>query len=405
MRLQIPPFQNFFVLTTSFLGLIVWTQVVPAQDTEGEWVTVSSDSPSVKWTQQELKKRYPEGKSWIASSVAQANGEYKNKNWIRSQGNVFYQNSVTTQWKVERNTGGVIEFECEVIDSSQTRILSNERFRMIDLKEDSPMLSLAILRSLQVLSANPTTPKIAAAIRLGQWGEIVDPGFERSLTASLAKLKAFGLDLTKYAETDFELKLNTILKGGAETQVAGHIVRIRVTGEPGLTEIKTIKGPLRASTQLTQLAGNLSPMLDMYVFPNADARMGEKFSIDLSRASDLMNFGPGMLARGLLTMEYGSDATYDTEGCRSANLEGGTAKFTGSSNGIKHTTSLTPKLGKNGKPGLLLFSKNDLLVRRMSAEWDVSTFSVTENHLLFGVEKGSKLEVSSRYEAQLGSIK
>ncbi len=295
----------------------------------------------------------------------------------------------------------MIEFECELIDSSQTRILSNERFRLIDLKEDSPMLSLAILQALRVLSANPTTPIIAVAIRLLQGVGKVDPGFERSLTASLAKLKACGLDLTKYAETDFDLKLATIVKGDVETQIAGHIVRIKVTGEPGLTEIKTIKGPLRASTQLTQLAGNLSPMLDMYVFPNTDARIGEKFSIDLSRASDLMNFGPGMSASGLLTMTYGSDATYDTEGCRSANLEGGTAKFIGSSNGIKHTTSLTPKLGKNGKPGLLLFSKNDLLVRRMSAEWDVSTFSVTENHLLFGVEKGSKLEVSSRYEAQL----
>ncbi len=395
MQFHISRIQKFFVLMTSLSGLVVLTQVSFGQNAEGEWVSLASDKPSIKWDEQELKKRYPKGKSWIASSVAQANGEYKNKNWIRSQGNVFYQNSITTQWKVGRNTGAVIEFECEVIDSSQTRILSNERFRLIDLKEDSPMFSLAVAHSLRVLSANPTTPKIAAAIRLGQWGEKVDPGFERSLTASLAILKTFGLDLTKYAETDFDLKLATILKGGAETQVAGHIVRIRVTGEPGLTEIKTIKGPLRASTQLTQLAGNLSPMLDMYIFPNIDARIGEKFSIDLSRASDLMNFGPGMSASGLLTMTYGSDATYDTEGCRSANLEGGTAKFIGSSNGVKHTTSLTPKLGKNGKPGLLLFSKNDLLVRRMSAEWDVSTFSVTENHLLFGVEKGSKLRANA----------
>ena len=398
MQFQIPRIQKFFVLITSLFGLVVLTQASAGQNTEGEWVSLASDKPSIKWDEQELKNRYPMDKTWIANSIAQVNGEYKNKIWIRSQGNVFYQRSTSAQWRVVENTGGVVEFECEVIDDSQTRILSNERFKLIDLKDDSPMLSIAITQSLRVLSANPT---IAVMIRLGQWVEKVDPGFERSLTVSIAKLKALGLDLTKYAETDFELKLNSVLKGGAKIPFAGHKVRIRVTGEPGLTEIRTIEGPLRASNELTQLAGNLSPMLDMYVFPNTNARIGEKFSIDLARAKELMNFGSGMSARGLLSLKYGSDATYDSVGCRTATIEGGTANFAGSSNGTKHTTTLTPKLGKNGKPGQLLFSIDDLLVRRMSTEWDVSTFSVTEDHLLFGVEKGSKLEVSSRYEAQL----
>ena len=146
---------------------------------------------------------------------------------------------------------------------------------------------------------------------------------------------------------------------------------------------------------------NLSPILDKFLFPNLDAKAGEKFSIDLASVPEILGDVSGMKASGLLTMKYASDAMYDNELCRTAIIEGGSAKLTGSKDAVKHSTELTPKVGKNGKPGTLQFSKKDLFVRRIASEWDVNLFSVTEDHLLFGVEKESTLKVVSRYEAEL----
>lgn len=333
---------------------------------------------------EDLVNWYPEGKTVRSVGVFHISGRGTNSRWFfKAESHFQYVYKLATETKVVKNNpeSGKLTFEQTFHDVSQTCAVSKQTL------EFNPPENL--LLNIGWTSAEGLVAKRIPKYLLVREGirqlEKLDPNFRNTLTWFQDALRKAGRKINNSDEIEFV----TVIE-----RVAGAKLRIEYVTGLGVTGITRLDGVDLSEDELTQLAHASTVMMDYYLFPAANNKVGETWDV---RASDVaqmvMPIASDTVVDGSLTLTRLKDESADIALLKAVrgDLQ------------LRHNDQIREQQGRlTIKSGSARFSEKDHIVRSARLTFDANLdMQGRPDFLLFGTKAMRDLEVDSRYESEV----
>lgn len=335
-----------------------------------------------KVSEEHLLKHYPAGKTVRSVAHLVITGSGVNRDWFfEGQANFVYQYKVEAETKVKSNNGQTLRMEIWFPKVTQTRAVSDKELQL--RFPESPLAGVVWDQVEEnILRHDPayvTVRKIAGIVNM------VDPRAKRTLTAFANQLQRFGVKLDDSEHIELAAQIE---------RLNGIRLEVEYVSGIGVNKIRVLNGEPFDRDDLERIAYNLSLLMDYYIFPGAEKRLGDRWTVRAEDVVSLMSLGHEIEATGSLNLERGPDKpTRDGKSQAILKLVSGEVN-------IKDPRGRNAEAVVRVRSGLIDYSLEDLLVREAEISWSAGTAWVSTDHLLFGAERLRNVEVKSLYSAE-----
>jgi hypothetical protein len=232
-----------------------------------------------------------------------------------------------------------------------------------------------------------------------RWGvdklDQLDPGFQGMLTSVAKWIYADDLPLLVNPSPVESLVQVEQLSGTKLEVVYDRLL--------GITSIQVLKRKTLPREVLERLAHNSSLLLDHYVLPNRKSKVGDQWTVPMEEVAGLIGAGYDASATGTMHIERGGDVQHKGKTCALLKiLPESHADLVFKETGGEVTVSLTPGVMTGMPTAELVYSVDDLLVRKGRCHWNVELTQIPSSLLLRGT-KQIEARCKSYYEATLES--
>lgn len=356
---------------------------VPAKDERVE-VAPPKENPPPPISGEDLLTWYPLGKTVRSVGWLHISGRGTNSRWVfKAESHFQYVYRLAAETKVVKNDSGsgLLTFEQTFLDVSQSRAVSRKTL------EFSPPQNLLLSIGWTELERQVLNhvPVYVVARKLASQLDKIDPKAKRTLTWFQNALRQNGVEINNSDEIEFV----TVIE-----RVAGAKLRIEYATGLGVIGITRLDGVDLSEDELTQLAHASTVLMDYYLFPAANKKVGETWDV---RASDVaqmvMPLAVDTVVDGSLTLTRLKDESADV-----ALLKAVRGDLL-----LRNNDQLRQQHGRlTIKSGSARFSKADHLIRSARLTFDADLdVQGRPDFLLFGTKAMRDIEVDSRYESEV----
>jgi hypothetical protein len=331
---------------------------------------------------------YPVGKTVRSTAFLHIDGEGENKFWVLAGRAYFlYQYHVNAEKTVQKNDGDQAVFEITFHEVNQLRAVSREELALRGWEDASPLLRL-VWRQLdeEVLSHSP---HYLVVKKLGQLANVVDPRLQRSLTALHEFARFAGFPLVDRSDVEI---------AGQIERFTGARLEVTFVREFGVTNIRVLEGEKISRDELAELAYNSSLLMDYFIFPQAQTKQpGAQWEVNARDIAGVVNLNFDVSVDGGLLLQLGEDRIVEGKNVAELSVIGGEVEASVETPEGPKSTTITPKTG------VVLYSRDDLMIHSAELQWNMTELQMSRDHLLFGTENIINLRIQSRYAASAGS--
>jgi hypothetical protein len=376
----------FGCLLIAFLAAPVGAQVVEIPESERK--------PFAPIDAAELATRYPEGKKWRSISVLNAQGTGSSKNWgIEGTVHLAIVNRYFTQVTILENMVygedlTLIKMRVDIIEASGSKIISRQKLRLIGPEASDPIFAFVLkMGEAELVKISPiylVLKKIS-----GKVNEL-DPGLERILTGISRRI-----GLINDLSTDPEL---TWFEEPQE--YSGCSFEVEWMNGSGVTKVKQVKNLAGEKknlevSQIRRWMGTADPLAELYFFPSLNKRIGDRWTVDASRASTIFSGDASAVASGKLEVHYVNDGDYSNQKTRDLRIEAGNVQLVETRDVERTIYTLSSMTGRakfdHQTAGLLM----------SNGEGSVQYNRVSTNHILFEAKLNRDMQAKWRFETEV----
>ena len=348
-----------------------------------DWIRLNPERQD-KISERELLRRYPEGKSWVATKVLRLQGISEAKQWgLEGRQHVVYSNRYQSYVKVLSNDLGELTLEVLVADASEQRIVSKKKLKVDSFRKASPLFTILITKAGRMAITNPYAIAVGAVVIA--WGKL-DPKYEKTLTTLL---NLSGIDIDDFAD----IPEAQIIED--PEAIAGCRFELVWVNGLGVTEFRQIDGPVKVKLEEVQRwVSCADPMFDYYIMDSMDKKIGDSWEVAGEHAVDILSSHGASEGSGGLKLKYLRDGQYDGKPCRQLAIQSGKLRLFLNRNNRDTQATISQIQGK------VMFGKQDFLV--LEADGTLAArVDIEKDHILFGAEWTRDVDLQFRYEAQL----
>ncbi len=359
------------------------------QNTQNEWSRPESDAagrPVTPVPVTTFLAYYPVGRAIRSVAVVNLSGTGSNTRWFfTTTGSFAYQYRVVSETSVIDNTFGTgdtaARFEVNFLEAAQQRAITEFGALRLELPEDSLINDFLVLGDSQL----HRFPAYRFVRRIVNFATLADPGLEKTLTFFVKQLRLDKAVVPDDADVEFAAKV---------TELAGSKLQITYDVKLGITQIVVLSGKPLPKETLESIACHSSLLMDYYLFPATNKKVGDSWPVDASEIASLVSDGVGIGASGQLTVTRKPDVERDMQPLAQLELSGGNIFLEADDEGFRRQATLTP-IGSE-----ILFNVADKLVHQAKAKWRATDTKFSTNHLLFGTKVMHDVEMESFYWAR-----
>ncbi|QDS93885.1 hypothetical protein FF011L_26610 [Roseimaritima multifibrata] len=341
----------------------------------------------------ELLERYPTGKKWQSLAVARVDGSAEKSDW-GLQGTVNflqtnrYQTLVTVVQHDQSGETHDIKLRIDVIDAGSTKIITDRKLRLVGFDASDPLFKLAIENGIK-LGTSVSPPARVAQMVLQKWEEI-DPGYQKTLSRVAS---AVGLRIEDYTKDEGTRLLD-------EPRIySGCSFEARWVNGFGFVEPPTQVGSpdgrrvVLSVEDLQQWAAGADPLASLYIFPSLRKQLGDRWTLDASRATSVFSGRGDASSRGEINLQYRRDGDYDGEKVRELSITSGNVDVTvrGQDRDTRYQI--------HSMDGYMKVSHDDAMLRNAYGTGKFGYSSFSTDHLLFKASIKRDVNSDWRYEA------
>ena len=324
----------------------------------------------------DLLKFYPQGRTDRSLALFQISGKGTNKDWwLKGEANFNYVCRVVAETKVIENDSqrGKLVFEQTFKEVSQTRTVS-KRDVQLDLP-DSPILA-TVWKEFEDITLTPI-PVYHVVRKLTEIAVLADPNLKRTLTWMAEKLKLDSGD---------DLEIVTQLD-----KLSGLKLRLEYISGIGVVEVRRLDGVALQRDDLIRAAQASSLLMDYFVFPTPEKRVGEEWDVRAQDVGSLVGaFALGSKLSGKITLKRAADRGAAADAV--LKVVRGEVQMEGSRDNQEDRTTSRIESGQ------IDFSQKLKMVRSARLKFEGNTTFRSKDHLLFGTEKIRDVKVEGYYE-------
>ena len=348
-----------------------------------EWAIDKGAGISKDETQKDqLLERYPIGRKIQSVAVWQIKGTGSNEAWaLKTDANFLYQYRVAVTTEVIENNGVELHFVQDFREVLQERATCDRTVQLRSLPpvarevfrvfEETVLLEIPVYRVVR---------KVAGAY------STIDPQGKRLLTKAADLLQGAGVLKEDWDKVELAAEID---------KLQGTKVRMEYWAGFGVTALKIEKGPVNAFSEsdLERLAHGSSLLMDHYVYPAAEKKVGETWEVEARHLQSLFNLYEASVD-GSLRLKRLADKESAGQQLVELDVTGGELSVSDENAGARRQATLRPKSGR------VTYSPRGHYVESGSLDWDSTTVWFTSRHLLFGTTKTRNLQVRTEYRAR-----
>jgi len=345
------------------------------------WETSDKVTPDEKLAAK-IGHRYKEGRTIQSVAVCQIKGSGTNENWFRTDVNFLYEYRTLTTTEVKENLGTRILFTQKFEQMVQLRAVAD---RTVKFRQLTPLNQLVFEQvEKHVLDRVPGYRMMRSFGQL--WTEIVDPEAKRTLTMAADMLEKAGVMEKKWDKIDLAEQVE---------KLQGSEIEVEYWVGFGVTKIEMKKGPKDAFSQddMTRIAFGSSLLMDYYVLPAADKKIGETWEVEGKHMNAMFNLYD-VTVDGNLQVRRVKDKTVGGRQLIELDVVGGELTVTDDQRRGVQRATLRPRAGN------VLYSPEGHFVQSATLDWDSTTTWFSKGHLLFGTKDTRDLQCRTLYEAR-----
>lgn len=358
--------------------------------------------PSFLPSERKLIDSYPTGKRVVSRAMVHLTGKASRHNWLMQGAvNFAFEHEVIAETEVIRNNGKELIFEVVVPVSAQRRATTQVGALALHSPPPGSVVDLAWKAAEGpigvALFREPRARAAYLAVRAGiELLNKKDPGLEKTLTYFADRLK-LGDQLLRGGE-DVEL-LESL------DRLSGQKLTVKYVRDLGVTQIDQVNknAPALNQNDLARFAYHGSLLLDHYIFPNQDAKPGDRWDVPVAEVAVLVNDGFfSEVSGGPLKIKYENNTKEEENGNEEEVAElrwyAGEIELRHEAVDAAHRITIKPKQDAC----VLHYSRQHDLVKRahfkVGAVYPSSSPFSTES-LLFGVAGLTQSELTFDYSS------
>lgn len=342
-----------------------------------------ADTPPKSVSEDDLAAYYPQGRQVQSLMLLHVTGRGMDEySLLKGEASFAYQYRVLCETRVVNSIGTQLVIRQSFPEVVQTKAISKSTLQLAF--PESPALQDLWATIDVALCFNPKY----LAVRIGVAGlNELDPNLKWTLTRLN---KGFGWNIAASDEVELIEQVE---------QLSGREFEFEYVSGLGITSIKVLSGEPMDPDDLDRLAYGSSLLMDYYIFPGAQKKPGDTWTVQAEDISGLVDFGLDASASGELQLEREGDAL-DSQGREVAVLRviGGEVDFLAPHDQRVQEARVRP-IGTTGELGTIQFLLDERIVHRARLDWKANTLWTNDGHLLSSLTKTRDVKVQSYYEA------
>lgn len=334
----------------------------------------------------DLLRYYPTGR--MVQSVAEfvIRGQGTSKDWIFKQDAHFVSiDRVVAETKVQENDGHTVKFAVWFSDVSHNLVISDDTLELAP--PESPLLDTfwdpfekGVLEGV---------PAYYALKRFAEIANLADPRLKRTLTALKKRLRRLGVPFPEDEAIQILSKID---------RLANVRIEFEYVDGMGVTAIKSLDGIKLPKEDLEALADSSGPMLDYFIFPGANKKVGDTWDVRALDVVSLIRLSYRYDVSGTLHLERMKDENGgDQRPLAVLKIRGGDVTAIGQGSDADEHYGMTVD------SGFVHYSTPDLLAKDGKLRVRFDAKMATRDHLLFGAVNLHNVDVEADYTARLKS--
>ncbi len=317
-----------------------------------------SNEPPVALKDKDLQRYYPVGKHMRSVALLKVTGCATNKDWgLHAETNFVYLYQLQLDSQVLSNDGHKVKFELFCPEASQVAYYAKHSLEL-DLP-GSPLVS-ALWTNVEDnwLRGIPSYSVAKSLLNL-----------DRRLKKTLTTLQGWGLRLGDDADTAVTAEIENL---------AGVRLQLDYVDGLGVSSIHVLGGHKLDARTLQALADNTGALLDYFIFPDADKKVGESWKVRARDIAPILPIADQASLFGSITLKRQPDAAKDKQ----ARLSVTKGEVTVVGRGDQQDERGLVRV----KSGTVHYSLEGRFVESARCELAAQSFYRSKNHLLFRAE-------------------
>lgn len=224
-------------------------------------------------------------------------------------------------------------------------------------------------------------------IDLGPVGAVLLPNLQGSLHGLISGLRWIGISPEKIVGLADSMKVFTSVD-----RLSGKSVRLTYEDGKGVLKVEPVKGDMTSEERDFHMASVL--VSDSLIIPDIDIKIGNRWAVDGSNFSNLID--PGLLARttGEIMLERTGDQIVQNKNCRHLKAVSGRLQFEDSDQRVGVIGNFEPQ-------GDLFFSPDDQVIIAAKLQGRAKLEKFSKDHLLFEARMRRMPELTVDYTCRI----
>jgi len=343
-----------------------------------------SDRPN-EVGQREILRFYPVGRTIRSGGEFVIEGRGTSRDWVfKNEAHFVVVVLAAAETKVLGNDGHTLRFEVAFKEVSRNLIASDGA---LELTEPVSPLLVEFWPVVQRQFLNEVPP-YRVLKRVGEWLNIADPRLRRTLTWLQKRLRRNGIELVPN---------DPIQTMAGIDRLSGTRVELIYVDGIGVTTVKVLDGIKLPEEDLENLCKSSGPLLDYFIFPGAQKRVGERWDVRAQDVANLIRLSYRYEVSGHFTLERGKDepAMRDRQAILNIlNVVSGDVSCKGRGEDAEEQVDLAVE------SGFVKYSPKQLLATEAKTRFRLKSHYHSLDHFLFGATDVRDVKIEAHYHAR-----
>jgi len=285
--------------------------------------------------------------------------------------------------KVLKNDGHEIQFQVAFKEVSRNLMASDASLELTE--PDSPLL-VVFWRPFEEVVLNGI-PAYRVLKKVAEWANVADPRLRRTLTWLQKRLHRNGVELSPN---------DTIQTMSGIERLSGMRVELTYVDGLGVRTVKVLDGIKLPEEDLETLRSSSGPLLDYFIFPGAQKRVGDSWKVRPQDVANLIRLSYRYDVTGELTLERGKDEPGEPGGRAILNVVAGDVSCIGRGEDAEERVDMAVEPGS-----FVRYSLKQLLATEAKTRFRLKSHYHSLDHFLFRASDVRDVKIEAHYHARL----
>jgi hypothetical protein len=331
----------------------------------------------------EVLRFYPIGRTISSGGEFVIEGRGTGRDWVFKNEAYFVVVVLAgAETEVRENDGHTVRFEIAFKEISRNFLASDGSLELTE--PDSPIL-VEFWRPFEETVLNGI-PAYRILKQVGELANLADPRLRRTLTWLQKRLRRNGVQLTSNDPIEMISGID---------RLSGTRVELTYIDGVGVAAVKVLDGIKLPEEDLEGLCKSSGPLLDYFIFPGAQKKVGERWKVRAQDVANLIHLSYRYDVSGEFTLERGKDELGPPNHAV-LNIVNGDVSCVGRGDESEERVDLAVE------SGFVKYSEQQLLATGAKTRFQLKSSYHSLDHFLFGASDVRDLNIEARYHAQIG---